>query len=182
MKTRFPFLAVLFLTVISFLSAHAQQLPVIDLPENVSLNFISPQPIRYVDISTNSISGIEKVLIKRVADSLQSSAVGDFQTEVIVTIAAESFITQYKIRYVPQQAEQGFQTQIDIPREHMKPLESGIALSKVQLEKLASGLLSRKLERDIARTKAFGIEGNVNHLATFSDDTFIDVGHQNKPI
>ncbi|WP_316819086.1 DUF4138 domain-containing protein [Pedobacter nyackensis] len=184
MKTRFLFLAVLFLTAFSFTAVQAQTLPVIDLPENVSLHFISPEPIRYVDISTESISGdlpIEKVLrIKRIADSLLSPAAADLQAETIVTIAAESFIAQYKIRYIPQQAGIEFQTRIDILPEHMKPLESGITLSRVQLEKLASGLLFKKLERDIARTKAFGIEGNVNHLATFSDYIFIDVGYQNK--
>jgi conjugative transposon TraN protein len=184
MKTRFLFLTVLFLTAFSSTAVQAQTLPVIDLPENVSLHFISPEPIRYVDISTESISGdlpMEKVLrIKCVADSLLSPSATDLQAETIVTIAAESFIAQYKIRYVPQQAGREFQTRIDILPEHMKPLESGVGLSRIQLEKLASGLLFRKLERDIARTKAFGIEGNVNHLATFSDYIFIDVGYQNK--
>lgn len=167
-------------------SVSAQQLPNIDLPENVSLHFVSPEPIQYVDISVKSISGdlpIKNVLrIKRNPDSviIAKNQAATTTPEAIVTIAGESFIAQYRIRYVPHQAGREYPTQIEVLPEHMKPLESGPALNKLQLEKLASALLFKKQQRNIAHAKAFGIEGNINNLATFGDYIFLDIGYENK--
>jgi conjugative transposon TraN protein len=165
------------LLLLSF-SVSAQQLPIIDLPENVSLHFVSPEPIQYVDISIKSISGdlpIKNVLrIKRNSDSLSVKGQPPIAPDAIVTIAGESFLAQYRVRYVPQQPGRDYPTQIEILPEHMKPLESGPELCKLQLEKLASALLFKKQHRDISRAKAFGIEGNINNIATFGNYIFLD--------
>lgn len=166
-------------------SIQAQKLPIIDLPENLSFHFVSPEPIQYVDISVKSISGdlpIKNVLrIKRNADSARAAKdLPALVPEAIVTIAGESFIAQYRIRYVPEQAGREYATQIEVLPDHMKPLESGPALNKLQLEKLASALLFKKQHRNIAHAKAFGIEGNINNLATFGDYIFLDIGYENR--
>lgn len=166
-------------------SVSGQQLPNIDLPDNVSLHFVSPEPIQYVDISVKSISGdlpLKNVLrIKRNPDSLILSK-GQLPQppEAVVTIAGESFLAQYRIRYVPHQPGREYPTQIEVLPEHMKPLESGPILNKLQLEKLASALLFKKQQNHIAHAKAFGIEGNINNLATFGDYIFLDIGYENK--
>ncbi|NQX54477.1 DUF4138 domain-containing protein [Pedobacter panaciterrae] len=165
-------------------SVSSQTLPNIDLPENVSLHFISPEPIQYVDISIKSISGdlpIKNVLrIKRIPDSVAGKGSNlNLLPDAIVTIAGESFMAQYRIRYVPVVGGKEYPTQIEILPEHMKPLESGTKLSDVQLEKLATSLLFKKTQHNIAKSKAFGISGNINNLATFGDYVFIDIGYQN---
>ena len=174
----FPWVA---LMLFSF-SVSAQSLPIIDLPENISFHFISPEPIQYVDISTKVIAGdlpIKNVLrIKRVADSLNQPQGGSIQ-DAVITVAGESFMAQFKIRYVPLQPGQEYKTQLEILPDHMKPLETGVTLSKLQLERLASAMLFKKRETGIARTKTFGLSGNVNQLATFGEYIFVDIGYTN---
>lgn len=174
----FPWIA---LMLFSF-SISAQTLPIIDLPDNISFHFISPEPIQYVDISSKAIAGdlpIKNVLrIKRVPDTLKRSQ-SDLIQDAVVTVAGESFMAQFKIRYVPNQPDHEYKTQIEILPDHMKPLETGVTLSKLQLERLASAMLFKKKESSIARTKAFGLSGNVNHLATFGEYIFVDLGYTN---
>lgn len=159
-------------------SVSGQPLPIIDLPENVSLHFLSPEPIQYVDISVKSISGdlpIKNVLrIKRVSDSLSASG-----PDAIVSIAGESFLAQYRVRYVPFVPGKEYPAQIEILPEHMKPLETSGTLSKTQLERLATTLLFKKDKKPMVRTKAYGISGRVSHLATFGDYIFLNLNYQN---
>ncbi|MNY22865.1 hypothetical protein D3C86_1565050 [compost metagenome] len=89
-------------------------------------------------------------------------------------------MAQFKIRYTANLPGQEYKTQIEIQPNHMKPLESGPILSKLQLEKLASALLFKKQQKGIAHAKAFGIEGNINNLATFGDYIFLDISYENK--
>lgn len=174
----FPWVA---LMLFSF-SVSAQSLPIIDLPENITFHFISPEPIQYVDISTKAIAGdlpIKNVLrIKRVTDSINQCQAATTQ-DAVVTVAGESFIAQYQIRYVPQQSGHEYKTQLEILPDHMKPLETGVTLSKLQLERLASAMLFKKQETCIARSKAFGLTAKVNNLATFGEYIFIDLGYTN---
>lgn len=183
MKSKFFSLAVIVLTAFSFCSVQAQELPVIDLPENISMHFLSPEPIQYVDISTKFISGdlpIKNVLrIKRVSDTLSGVKSADALADAVVTVAGESFLAQYKVRYVPVIPGRQYQTQIEILPEHMRPLETGAGLSKLQMEKLASSLLFKRMEKGIASSKAFGIHGNINHLSTLGDYIFVDLGYVN---
>src|ERR1700761_9306295 len=68
-------------------------LPIIYLPANVSVQFISPEPIQYVDISAKSIIGdlpLKNVLRIRLKDSVNMA-------DAVVTIAGEKFITQYHV-------------------------------------------------------------------------------------
>lgn len=182
MKFKIFILAVAMLSAFSIFNGFAQQLPLIDLPDNVSLHFISPEPIQYVDISTKSISGdlpIKNVLrIKRLADSVHAS--GNLLSDAVVTVAGESFVAQFKVRYVPLVSGREYITRVEILPEHMKPLETGASLSNLQLEKLASSLLFKKIDKGIAHSKAFGIEGNINHLATFGDYIFVDLAYLNR--
>lgn len=159
-------------------SVSGQALPHIDLPENVSLHFISPEPIQYVDISVKSISGdlpIKNVLrIKRVSDSVSAGG-----PDAIVSIAGESFLAQFRIRYVAVVTGKEYPTQIEILPEHMKPLETSVTLSKAQLERLATTLLFKKDKKPVTRTKAFGIAGRVSHLATFGAYIFLNLNYRN---
>jgi hypothetical protein len=83
------------------------------------------------------------------------------------------------VRYVQLVPGKEYPTQIEILPEHMKPLESGVMLSKVQPELLATSLLFKKDKKPVVRAKAFGISGRVSHLATFGDYIFLNINYQN---
>src|ERR1700676_1166646 len=98
MKQIILFLAVLMASLHSYAQntpfaegVKRNSLPVVYLPENVSVQFISPEPIQYVDISAKSVMGdlpLKNVLRIRLKDSVGAA-------DVIVTIAGEKFIAQY---------------------------------------------------------------------------------------
>jgi conjugative transposon TraN protein len=180
LKNRIISLAVLILTA---LTTHAQNLPLITLPGLSTFHFLSPEPIQYVDISTKAIVGdipINNVLrIKLVPDSIRSQLTA-YPTNAIITIAGESFIAQYRVSAIPNPLNKEYPTQIEILPEHTKPLEiQSQGFSQRQLKIYATQLLFKKSETNIAHSSAFGIKGNINHIATIGDYIFIDLSYTN---
>lgn len=173
-------MAVLVFTV---LSTYAQKLPLITLPGLATFHFLSPEPIQYVDISTKAIVGdipIHNVLrIKLVADSIKSKGVAD-SIAAIITIAGESFIAQYRVTAIPNPLNRDYPSQMEILPEHTKPLDiQSQGFSQHQLKSYATGLLFKESARNIANSSAFGIKGNINHIAAIGDYIFIDLGYTN---
>jgi conjugative transposon TraN protein len=149
------------------------QMPIVQLPENLDVHFVSPEPIQYVDISAKNIIGdlpLKNVLRIRYKDSSKAG-------EAVVTIAGEKFIAQYHIR----PGGTNVPLQINIEPSDTKPLDiSGIGLSQNQLRQLALNLFSKRPRKPIEKIRAFGIYGTVNHLYTIDDYIFIDLGFDNK--
>jgi conjugative transposon TraN protein len=157
-------------------------LPIVYLPANVSVHFISPEPIQYVDISTNHIVGdlpLKNVLrIKQISDTSRIKILPD--EDAVVTIAGEKFIAQYHIVFANEITARDTRTDIEILPADTRPLDiAGIGLSQPQLQKLAFGLISKNAGKPKEHTKANGITGTVNHLYTLGDYVFIDVSYQN---
>ena len=149
------------------------KMPIVQLPENLDIHFISPGPIQYVDISAKNIIGdlpLKNVLRIRYKDSAKAC-------EAVVTIAGEKFIAQYHIR----PGGTNVPLQINIEPADTKPLEiAGIGLSQNQLRQIAFNLFSKKPGKPKEKSKAYGIYGTVNHLYTIDDYIFIDLGFRNK--
>jgi len=149
------------------------QMPVVQLPVNLDVHFVSPEPIQYVDISAKNIIGdlpIKNVLRIRYKDSAMAE-------DAVVTIAGETFLAQYHIR----PGGTNVPLHVNIEPADTKPLAiSGIGLSQNQLRQLALGLYLKKPGRPKEKTKAFGIYGTVNHLYTIDNYIFIDLGFRNK--
>lgn len=170
MKKLLPYLFLLFAAI-----AHAQdKLPVVYLPENLTIHFISPEPIQYVDISDKQLIGdlpIKNVLRIKLRDSLKS-----FNGSVI-TIAGEKFFAQYHL----MPGYPGVPTEVNILPEDTKPLDiSGIGLSQNQLKLLCLKLYTTGAERKLDKVKAFGLKGQLNHIATLGDYIFLDIAFRNK--
>ncbi|CAN5497718.1 conjugative transposon protein TraN [soil metagenome] len=164
-----------FLLVLCAPSLYAQdKLPVVYLPENLTIHFISPEPIQYVDISTKDLIGdlpIKNILRLKLRDSLKSF------TGSVVTVAGEKFIAQYRL--LP--GYPGVPTEINIVPEDMRPLDiSGIEFSQNQLKGLALSLIAKSPDRRMEKVKAFGIEGRLNHVYTVGDYIFLDIAYHNK--
>ena len=148
-------------------------LPVVYLPDNLSVHFVSPEPIQYVDISSKNILGdlpVKNILrIKYRTDSTNSDGV--------VTIVGEKFIAQYHIVHSP--ADGGaIQTDIDILPQDLKPLDIGIGLSQPELKNYATQLLAKKSEQ-LRKAKAYGLKATLNHVYTLGDYIFLDIGYEN---
>lgn len=152
-------------------------LPIIYLPENVSVQFISPEPIQYVDISAKSVIGdlpLKNVLRIRLKDSVKSA-------DVILTITGEKFIAQYHVIRADSITARDSRTQIAIEQNDTRPLDiSGIGFSQNQLRQIALNLFCKRPGRAIEKTKAFGLKAGLYHVYTAGDYIFIDLGYRNK--
>lgn len=152
-------------------------LPIVYLPENVSVQFISPEPIQYVDISAKSVIGdlpLKNVLRIRLKDSVNSA-------DAVITIAGEKFITQYHVIRADSITARDARTEIAIDPGNTHPLDiSGIGLSQNQLKQMALNLFCKRPWRAIEKTKAFDLKAELYHIYTAGDYVFIDLGYRNK--
>ncbi|MEZ2336977.1 DUF4138 domain-containing protein [Mucilaginibacter sp. RCC_168] len=152
-------------------------LPIVYVPENVSVQFISPEPIQYVDISAKSVIGdlpLKNVLRIRLRDSVNSA-------DAVITIAGEKFITQYHVIRADSITARDARTEIAIDPGDTRPLDiSGIGLSQNQLKQMALNLFFKRPGRVIEKTKAFDLKAELYHIYTGGDYVFIDLGYRNK--
>lgn len=151
----------------------AQPAKTLPLSADATLHFLSPEPIRYVDISTKALTGdlpLKNLLRIKWKDSTQTTGAAT------ITIAGEKFMAQYQVV-----AGQGGPQTLEILPEDMRPLDvSGITFSEPQLRTLALRIFSRRPDRNIGHAKAFGLKGRLNHLYTAGDYLFLDLGYENR--
>nr|WP_199156670.1 conjugative transposon protein TraN [Pedobacter sp. ASV2] len=154
-------------------------LPDITISREISLHFISPEPIQYVDISTHAIAGdlpLKNVLrLKIISDSA-----AQFNGACVVTIVGESFIAQYNLRYTDSQAFT-VPSQINILPEHTRPLDvPGISLTSREMQDFAMRILQEPAGSTLRKAKAFGLQAKLNHVYTAGDHIFLDITYYNQ--
>lgn len=171
MKKIFFYLAIIFST-----AAHAQEtLPTVQLPENLTIHFISPEPIQYVDISSKELAG--DLPLKNVLRIRAKDTTGKFFKDAVITIAGEKFIAQYHL--VPGGSTSP--TEINIMPADTRPLDiAGIGLSQNQLKAMSLNLVAESPQKNLEKVKAFGIKGRLNHVYTLGDYIFLDISYRNK--
>ncbi|MBS1527802.1 MAG: DUF4138 domain-containing protein [Bacteroidetes bacterium] len=152
-------------------------LPVVYLPENVSVQFISPEPIQYVDISAKTMIGdlpLKNVLRIRLRDSTKVA-------DAVVTITGEKFMAQYRIIRADSITARDSRTEIPIALSDTRPLDiSGVGLSQIQLKTMALDLFAKSPRANIETSEAFGVKAALYHLYTAGDYIFVDLGYRNK--
>lgn len=158
-------------------------LPVVYLPENVSIHFISPGPITYVDISTKNILGdlpVKNILrIKSLLDSARRTS-SPADSDAVITIVGEKFIAQYHVLLTTQRNGGAVETNIEIQPGETRPLDfPGVSLSQQELKNYAVRLIDKKPEKHLQKAKAFGIKANLNHIYTLGDYIFLDISYEN---
>jgi conjugative transposon TraN protein len=184
MKQIILFLAVLMASLHSYAQntpfaegVKRNSLPVVYLPENVSVQFISPEPIQYVDITAKSVIGdlpLKNVLRIRLKDSVKTA-------DAILTITGEKFIAQYHVIRADSITARDSRTEIAIEPADTKPLDiSGIGFSQNQIKQLALNLFCKRPGKAIERTKAFDLKAELYYVYTAGDYIFIDLGYRNK--
>ena len=152
-------------------------LPIIYLPENVSVQFISPEPIQYVDISEKNVIGdlpLKNVLRIRLKDSVKTA-------DAVVTITGEKFIAQYHILSADPITGRDAVTEIAINPADTRPLDiSGVSLSQPQLKSMALNLFCKKPGHPIEHTKAFGLKASLYRIYSAGDYIFLNLGYENR--
>jgi len=150
-------------------------LPIVYLPDSLSVHFISPEPIQYVDISTKNIIGdlpVKNVLRIRYKDTVKSK-------DAVVTIAGEKFIAQYHIQWSSNDNAL-VKSEIEVGPSETRPLDMGISLSQPELQKFAAELFCQYPEANLEHAKAYGLKARLNHIYTLGDYVFIDVSYDNR--
>ncbi len=157
-------------------------LPRIYIDEEISLHFLSPEPIQYVDISTHNLVGdipIENVFrIKAVRDSV-ANLNGYDKSLAVVTIIGQKFIAQYDLWYAHD--VQQLKTQIEILPNHTSPLAVGTTpLSDHELRYFSIEAFKNKKKKNTIYSSQYGISGHVNNIYTVDDYLFLDISYKNK--
>lgn len=153
------------------------ELPIIYLPKNVSVQFISPEPIQYVDISEKNVIGdlpLKNVLRIRLKDSVKSA-------DAVVTITGEKFIAQYHVLSADTITGRDAVTEIAINPADTRPLDiSGVSLSQPQLKSMALNLFCKRPGHSIEHTKAFGLKASLYRIYSAGDYIFLNLGYENR--
>jgi conjugative transposon TraN protein len=152
-------------------------LPKITISEGINLHIISPEPIQFVDLSTNNIIGdlpAENIARIKIADSIK-----DKNNLGIITLVCQSFMVQYKLNYMNYNRD--VVTNIQIQPEDMQPLDyPKMRFSNLELEKFALNILrKKKLGNPIRQEKNLQLKMLLNNIYVVNDYIFLDMTFEN---
>ena len=167
-------------------------LPEIEITEGINLHIISPEPIQYVDLSTEKLTGdlpTTNIARIKITDS-QTSEEKDKKKKAsvffngnqvgIITVVGQSFIAQYKAVYRYSENLNTI-TNIHIQPEAMQPIEfDKMVFSNIELRRFAMGILQKKSESNpIREEKNLKLSFQLNNVYVISDYIFLDMTFKN---
>ena len=167
-------------------------LPEIEITEGINLHIISPEPIQYVDLSTEKLTGdlpasnIARIKITDNPDSVENGKIkiptifSNGNQIGIITVVAQSFIAQYKVVYRNQDNLNTI-TNIHIQPEAMQPIEfDKMVFSNLELRKFAMDIIQKKSEKNpIREEKNLKLSFQLNNVYVISDYVFLDMTIKN---
>ncbi|MGO3108131.1 conjugative transposon protein TraN [Sphingobacterium sp. JB170] len=161
---------------------YREELPDIMLDSRSSLHLISPQPIRYVDISTHEVVGDlaepNVLRLKWVPDTAQATGLHSHNLGV-VTVIGEDFIAQYNLHLIDGAPEAGLATGFDILPHHTRPIHTPVELTTPELRSHALSLLSRRRPVPIRKASTYGIRAELNSVYTVGNLVLLDITYRN---
>ncbi|MDM1556160.1 conjugative transposon protein TraN [Chryseobacterium indologenes] len=166
-------------------------LPELEITEGINLHMISPEPIQYVDLSTDKLTGdlpannIARIKITDNPSSekdkkKQSAPFFSGDTVGIITVVGQSFIAQYKAVY--RNADNlNTVTNIHIQPEAMQPIEfDRMVFSNRELRKFALGIIQKKADKKPVRTENnLNLSMQLNNVYVMGDYIFLDMTFKN---
>ncbi|MGV8135953.1 MAG: conjugative transposon protein TraN [Mangrovibacterium sp.] len=178
------FLSSVCLTIAQTGAISKKDLPRFYLSDGLSVHFVSPEPIQYVDISTNDVIGdipVENVLrVKYLPDSANQQHAKDPVPSTVITIVGQSFMAQYDMIYTRPNLSHSFNTRIEILPEHMKPLDfPGITMTRQEMRAFSMQVIREKRTYRNVAAKAMGMTAWLNNIFTSGDYVFVDVTFKN---
>lgn len=172
MKKRFILLCLSHLPVLTFGQEKAPE--TISIHQDISTHFISPEPIKYVDISTDDVAGdipVDNIL--RVKPKNGKPALG------VVTIVGERFMVQYRLSYASTAGAAQPEVRID-PAKVDAFLNPAVSLSTQDMQRFALAAVQQKPEVTHVRSKSQKVEIRLNNIYTVGDYFFLDVSMRNR--
>lgn len=178
-------------------STYKADIKVIEITGDVNIHFRSPEPVQFVDISTDVLQGdlpIENVvrikvqhntIIKDSLVNLQNLALGGYVDEQelgIVTIVGQSFMAQYRIIYRDMAYSSNVVTSIEITPENMKPLEfPSYEMPNTELKAVSMDIIKmKKVKKPKRKSKKLKMVAALNNIYTVGDYVFLDLSFYNK--
>ena len=167
-------------------------LPEIEITEGINLHIISPEPIQYVDLSTQKLTGdlpTTNIARIKITDSPESNETEKIKKQTtftsgqnigIITVVGQSFIAQYKAIY--RNCENlNTVTNIHIQPEAMQPIEfDKMVFSNLELRKFAMDIIQKKSEKNPIRLeKNLKLSFQLNNVYVISDYIFLDMTIKN---
>ena len=170
----------------------SSDLPEIEITEGINLHIISPEPIQYVDLSTQKLTGdLPATNIARIKITNQPETDSKDQSKSpntfsngdqigVITVVGQSFIAQYKVIYRNSE-NLNTVTNIHIQPEEMQPIEfDKMVFSNLELRKFAMDIIQKKLEKNpIREEKNLKLNIQLNNVYVISDYIFLDMTFKN---
>jgi conjugative transposon TraN protein len=166
-------------------------LPEIDMAEGVNIHIISPEPIQFVDLSSDFLVGdLPAVNIARIKinpapkDSLSSKSFNAKMLKSredigVITIVGQSFMAQYRVVYRVG-SQYNIQTNLQIQPEDMQPLEfTKHAFSTTELYRFSRQILGRQPNKPLRSVKDLKLNLELNNVYVLDDYIFLDISMKN---
>ncbi len=167
-------------------------LPEIEITEGINLHIISSEPIQYVDLSTQKLTGdlpTANIARIKITDSPESNEAGKIKKQStftsgqnigVITVVGQSFIVQYKAIYRNPE-NLNTVTNIHIQPEEMQPIEfEKMVFSNLELRKFAMDIVQKKTEKNpIRKEKNLKLNVQLNNVYVMSDYIFLDMTFKN---
>ncbi|MDO4728864.1 MAG: DUF4138 domain-containing protein [Bacteroidota bacterium] len=166
-------------------------LPCVEMIDNVNIMIISPEPIQFVDLSTNNLVGdlpADNIARIKINDSQDEDTNADnialkqpFGNDLgIITIVTQSFMAQYKavrssksLEFIP--------SNIYIQPKLMQPLEySKQKYSNYELKEFSQKLIKNKTKKPIRKEENLKLIMKLNNIYVMEDYIFLDITIENK--
>lgn len=158
-------------------------LTALNLSEGISLHIISPEPIQFVDLSTQNLTGdlpAENMARVKITDRAESDSTAqdktiDIHNLGVITVVCQSFMAQYRVTYTDYTTNSV--TNIQIQPEDMQPLENPkMAFSSAELHRFSLDILrKKKVSEPIRQAKNLRLTMQLNNIYVVSDYIFVDM-------
>ena len=203
MKNKITYtLALALLSCLSFLQLQAQTLiqktdvdalPIIFMGKEVNIHIVSPEPIQFVDLSTNMLIGdlpsenIARIKVNQ--EKIEEEAEQTNATEKkelrsgndigVITVVGQSFIAQYRVIYQDEQ-HTWLISHLHIKPEDMQPLEyPKYKYSNYELKRFALDIQAKKIKKPIRKKKDLKLSMCLNNVYVMDDYIFLDISINN---
>ncbi|MBB6131505.1 conjugative transposon protein TraN [Mucilaginibacter lappiensis] len=164
-------------------------LPVIYLDDRVSIHFISPEPIQYVDISSKRIAGdlpVKNILRIRYISNPEKDWAKALDTggDAVITVVGEKFIAQYKVVHISEEQQVlgkiEIKTNIEITPSDSHAIDVPlITMSQREMQAYANKMVQRRPRIFSVGSSAYNLKTNLNNIYSIGDYIFLDVSVEN---
>jgi len=157
------------------------------------MHIVSPDPIQFVDLSTNMLIGdLPSENIARIKVSQEKTEEEAEQTNAtekkelrsgndigVITVVGQSFIAQYRVIYQDEQ-HTWLISHLHIKPEDMQPLEyPKYKYSNYELKRFALDIQAKKIKKPIRKKKDLKLSMNLNNVYVMDDYIFLDISINN---